>query len=875
MRAFLGWISRVVGSLVHGRSETHLDDELAFHLEMQTRKEMERGLPEDEARRVAARRLGGLDQTKDAYRDQRGLPWLDTLIPDLRYAWRTMRRDVGFALIALATLAIGIGATTTIFSLLRGVVLAPLPYPEPERLVRVYESNPGTPIFPVTPYSLVVYRHDNRTLAGIAGFTREDLQLAIDDRPERLRGLQISSNYFDVLGIRPAIGRTFTWSEERANAKVAIISHNVWRDRFHGDREVIGRQVRLSGTAVTIVGVMPPGFEHVGGTYRSFPQGQTVDVWWPLPLDQAFGDRYSHYVNAVARLKPGVTAQQAMSDLSAIRTRITPTGDADWTARLIPLLEDVVGPSTEGIRLLMAAAGLVLLITCANVSSLLLARGTARRRERAVRFALGAARGRLVRQSLTESLALTIPGSLGGAAVAIAGVAVLRVILPQDFPRLHNIHIDWMVLAFSIVVACVSAAVFGLLPAWHEATDDVRPALHEESGRSSAGRSTTRTRNLLVVGEIALASALLVTAGLLARSFVLLERADPGFQPSGVLTASVALPPARYADPAQRGQFFQALLADIRRLPGVAAAGAGTDLPWTGYDENGGFQVVGGDPNRDGSARYHAATPGYFEGLRVPVLDGRAIDDRDLRDGAKVLVVNRALIAAYLPGESAIGRVADVWGEKRTIIGVVGDIKDTPSDAKAQPAFWFPYSQVSFPTMSLVIRTGADPSSLVGAVRQVLRARDPELALAQIETLDNIARAANGQRRFLLAIIALFTAAALVLALVGAYGVLTWTVRQRRRELGIRVALGADRKHVLSHVVGQGLRLGVFGLTAGFLIALAAGRILQTMLYGVSPRDAFTFGVAGAAMLVLSAGAALGPAWLASRTNPVEVLRLE
>lgn len=875
MRPFLGWVSRVAGSFVHGRSDKHLDDELAFHLEMQTRKEMQRGLPEDEARRVAARRLGGLDQTKDAYRDQRGLPWLDTLIPDLRYAWRTMRRDVGFAMIALATLAIGIGATTTIFSLLRGVVLAPLPYPEPERLVRVYESNPGTPIFPVTPYSLVVYRHDNRTLAGIAGFTREDLQLAIDDRPERLRGLQISSNYFDVLGIRPAIGRTFTWSEERANANVAIISHNVWRDRFHGDRDVIGRQVRLSGTAVTVVGVMPPGFEHVGGTYRSFPQGQTVDVWWPLPLDQAFGDRYSHYVNAVARLKPGVTTQQAMSDLSAIRMRIKATGDADWTARLIPLLEDVVGPSTEAIRLLMAAAGLVLLITCANVSSLLLARSSARRRERAVRFALGAARGRLVRQSLTESLALTIPGGLGGAALAIAGVAVLRAILPQDFPRLHNVHIDWMVLVFSIVVACVSAAIFGLLPAWHEATDDVRPALHEASGRSSAGRNTTRTRNLLVVGEIALASALLVTAGLLARSFVTLQRADPGFQPSGVLTAAVALPPARYRDPAQRAQFFQALLADVRRLPGVTAAGASTDLPWTGYDENADFQLVGQDPSQAGSARFHGATPGYFEGLRVPVLAGRSIDERDTRDSAKVLLVNRALVAAYLPGQPVVGRVTDTWGEKRTIIGIVGDIKDTPSDVKAQPAYWFPYSQIPFPTMSLVIRTDADPSGLAGAVRQVLRARDPELALAQVETLDNIARAANGQRRFLLAIIALFTAAALVLALVGAYGVLTWTVRQRRRELGIRVALGADRKHVLSHVVGQGLRLGTFGLTAGFLIALAAGRILQTMLYGVSPRDAFTFGVAGAAMLVLSAGAALGPAWLASRTNPVEVLRLE
>jgi len=875
MRAVFAWISRVAGSFVNSRSERQLDDELTFHLEMQTRKEIERGLSLEDARKAASQRLGGVDQTKDAYRDQRGLPWLDTLIPDLRYAWRIMRRDVGFSVVALGTLAIGIGATTTIFSLLQGVLLAPLPYPEPERLIRVYESTPGTPTFPVTPYSLLVYRHDNRTLAGIAGFTREDVQLVIDDRPERLRGLLVSSNYFDVLGVRPAIGRIFTWTEERADAGVAIISHSVWRDRFHSDRDIVGRRVRFSGTPFTIVGVMPPGFEHVGGTYRSFPQGQTVDVWWPLALDQAFGERYSHYVNAVARLKAGVTAQQASSDLSAIRARIKPPGDSDWTARPIPLLQDVVGPSAEGIRLLMMAAGLVLLITCANLSSLLLSRASARRRERAVRFALGAGRGRLVRQSLTESLALTFPGGIAGAGLGIAGVTVLRLILPQDFPRLHNVRIDWLVLAFSIAVACVSAAVFGVLPAWHEATDDARPALHDAGGRSSAGRRTTRTRNLLVVGEIAVASALLVVAGLLARSFVTLQRADAGFQPSSVLTASVALPRVRYSDASLRARFFESLLADVRRLPGVTAAGAGTDLPWTGYDENADFQVVGHTARNDGSARFHAATPGYFEGLRVPLVGGRLLDARDRPDSTKVLVVNRALVTKYFPGEGAVGRLADVWGEKRTIVGVVGNVKDSPSDAAAQPAYWFPHSQVTFPTMSLVIRTTGDPAGLAGLVRRVLHARDPALALAQIETLDNIARAANGQRRFLLAIIALFTGAALVLAVVGAYGVLTWTVRQRRRELGIRVALGAERRHVLSLVIGQGLRLGLFGLGAGLIVALASGRILQTLLYGVSPRDSFTFAVAGLAMLVLSGAAALAPAWLATRTNPVEVLRLE
>ncbi len=874
MRALLSWLSRLVGSFDRVRSERRLHDELAFHIEMQTQKELARGLSPPEARQAAERRMGDLERTKDAYRDQRGLPWLDTLGPDLRYAWRTLRRDPGFAAVALGTLALGIGATTTIFSLLRGVVLAPLPYPEPECLVRVYESNPSTPIFPVTPYSLVVYRHESRTLAGIAGFSREDLQLAIDDRPERLRGLQVSSNYFDVLGVRPAIGRAFKWAEERRNANVAIISDAVWRNRFNAERAILGRQVRLSGTPFTIVGVMPAGFEHVGGTYRSFPQGQTVDVWWPVALDDAIGERYSHYVNAIARLKPGITPHQAGEELSAIAARIRAPNDSVWQARPIPLLRDVVGPSAEGIRLLMMAAGLVLLITCANVSSLLLSRATARRRERAVRFALGAGRGRLARQSLTESLALTLPGGMAGAALAVAGVTVLRMLLPQDFPRLHNVRVDWMVLSFSVAIACVSAAIFGLLPAWHEATDEIAPAMHDASARSGASRRTTRMRNLLVVGEIALASALLVAAGLLARSFVTLQRADAGFEPSNALTASISLPQVRYTDPDMNVRFFQSLLSAVRHLPGVVAAGAATDLPWTGYDENGGFSVVG-RTDRDGSARYHAATPGYFEALRVPLVDGRLYDERDQKDAAKVVVVNRALATKFFPGEQVIGRLADVWGEQRTIVGVVGDIKDAPSDVAAIPAFWFPHPQVTFPTMSLVIRTSTDPAGIVGPVKQLLRSQDPELALAQIETLSTIASAANGQRRFLLAIIALFTGAAILLAVVGAYGVLTWTVRQRRRELGIRVALGAERKHVLSLVVGQGLRLGLIGLVAGLVIALGSGRILQSLLYGVSPRDLLTFVTAGAAMLALSAVAALGPAWLATRTNPVDVLRLE
>ena len=755
-------------------------------------------------------------------------------------------------------------------------MLAPLPYPAADRLVRVYESIPQLPTFPVTKESLLLYRHDARTIEGIAGFTREDLQLSLDDRPERMRGVQVSSNYFTVLGAIPARGRAFTWNEERTDADVVVISDAVWRDRLHSDPSIVGRPLRLSGRLFTVIGVMPARFEHVGGSYRSFPQGETVDVWWPLGLENASKERGSHYINAVARLKPNVSAIQAQEELSALSARNSAGSDGTvWAVRTVPLLQDVVGTASDGIRLLMATAALVMLITCANVSSLLLARATSRRRERAVRFALGAGRGRLARQALTEAFVLAVPGTLAGTLVAVGGVGFLRAVLPLDFPRLHNIHIDWTVLAFSAVVASVSAALFGLLPAWHEATDDARPALHDSGIRVGASRRTTRLRNTLVIGEIALASALLITAGLLTRSFVKLRQAEAGFRPSGALTATISLPPSRYPTPKDSVRFLNAFSAGLKTLPGVTAAGIGSDLPWTGYDENTGFELIGRKTPDDASMRYHSAAPGYFEALGIPLLDGRSIEDRDTADSASVIVVNRAFQTTYLPHESAVGRQIALWGSKPTIVGVVGDVKDTPADRAAIPAFWWPVTQNPFPTMSLVVRTGGDPAALGAEVRGLLHGLDPELPLADVLTLDDIALAANGQRRFLLAMIGLFSAAAILLAMVGAYGVLTWTVQQRSREMGIRVALGAQRSQVLSLVVGQGLWLGVGGLISGLLVALAAGSVLQRLLYGVSPRDLSTFVTVALVMLVLSAVAAFGPAWAATRANPVEALRAD
>jgi predicted permease len=869
------WMSRVRASLRVPGHDRDLRRELEFHLEMQAESEMRRGIPPTAAERAARLRLGGLDAIQEAYRDQRGLPTLDTLLQDVRQAARSLRRDIRFAGVALLTLALGIGATTTIFSLMRGVLLEPLPYPEPERLVRVYESNPRFSLFPVGPHGLLAYRHENRTLTGIAGYVREDLQLSVDSRPERLRALRVSTTYFDVLGARPMVGRTFTWAEEREDSNVAILSDAVWRRRFNADPAVVGSAVRLSGKLFTIVGVMPPGFQHIGGSYRTTPHGETVDAWWPLALDRASERKGWHYINAVARLKPDVTPSRARDELAAVSARIH-TSEDPWDIRVVSLLDDVVGRSGDAIVLLMTAVGLVMLIACANVASLMLARATARRRERAVRWALGATRARLVRQAITEAIVLAAPGAVGGAIVAIAGVHLLVSVLPQDFPRLHNVRVDPLVLAFAAGLAGLSVVLFGLLPAWHEATDAAHPMLHEGGTRTSAGSRTMRWRSVLVVSEIALASMLLVGAGLLARSFINLQSAPPGFKTAGIVSAVVSLPEARYPKGEDSERFFRNLLSEVRRLPGVASAGLGTDLPWTGYDENLGFEIIGRPTPEEPSARFHVAAPGYFETLGIRLEAGRLFSDRDAADAPKVLIVNAALAARYFPGETALNHVLDVFGAKRTIVGVVGDVKDSPTEPATVPALWWPHGQMPFTGMTLVARAGVgDPMGLLGDIRRAVQRLDPDLPLADVHTLDDIAAAANAQRRFVLVLTALFAAAALLLAAVGAYGVLAWTVRQRTRELGIRVALGADRRSVLLLVLGQGLRLAVLGLTIGCVAAVASGGLLRALLFGVSPRDAGTFAAAALTMLLISALAAFFPALSATRASPVEALRLE
>lgn len=849
----------------------------------------------------------------------------------LRDARRLLMRDRGLTAVVLLTLTLGIGANTIVFSLLHGVLLSPLPYPEPDRLVRIFETHPEFPSFPMSPGNFLEFRRDTRAFERIAVFTRADLQLSgdgasdsasSDTRPERLAAMQVSAEYFQTLGITPARGRAFHDDDMQPGHRVIILSDRLWRRRFNADPAIIGRPLRLNAESWTVIGILPPGFQHVGGSYRSLPHGDTVDAWTPTWFDPKEPMRNAHFMNAVGRLKPGVTLTEASRDLNRVAAQSEqryPRSNAKWRTRLTPLREDIVGSADALLMMLVAAAAAVLLIGCANVASLLLARAIVRRREMAVRLALGANARSLIGQVLSESLLLAAIGGALGFAVAIAGTRMLTGLMPDDFPRLHMIHLDWRVLMFSGVLACATALIFGVIPALHSASPDVQGLMRDGSRGASAGRHTSRLRHGLVVAEVAIASALLIAAGLLTRSFITLIQLDPGFRAERVLTFTLALPPVTYPKPADGAAMFVRVIDRLSALPGVQLAGATTALPWTGWDENTGFGIIGdrraGERSVTGSdphARFNAVTPDYFRAVGIPLLRGRFFDARDVADpvvdagragasastapatGAagragdaaaaavivakvpKTVLINNALARTYFADEDPVGRMLDLWGAERQIVGVVGDVKDSPAALAAEPAVYFPHAQQTFRAMTVAVKTtAADPLTLVSSAREVVRSLDPEMPLAEIRALDDVSRAAHAERRFLLTLVSVFGALALVLSAIGAYGVISYSAAQRGREFGVRLALGAGRPQILRLVLTQGLRLTLTGLALGLLLALLLGRVMRTLLYGISPTDLPTFAIVTVVTLIIALAASLLPAHRASRADPIRALRTD
>jgi len=871
------------------RVERELDRELTFHLDQEAEVYRQAGMSPAEARHAAERRLGGIAQIREECRDMRRTSYIENFARDAHYAVRTLGRNPGFAAAIVLTLALSIGANSAIFSVIDGVLLRPLPYPKADRIVRIFFRSKSFAKFPVNPFDLRDMRARNQAFGCLAGMTRADRQLSGAGEPQRLSSFAVTAGYFRVLGIAPALGREFNTQDELpGNGNVVILSDRLWRTRFTADPNIVGRKITLDAAPFTVAGVMPPNLQHPGNDYHSVADGDTVDVWTPFTYQGDASFRGSHYMEAIARLKDGVAMGRAQADLDAMLEQLAlehPDSTKGWRAWTVPLYDETVGSSRRLLLVLLGAAGLVLLIACSNAANLLLARATSRQREIAVRAALGAGRSRLVRQMLAESLLISLLGGGLGAAFAFGGVRALQALLPAGFPRASSIHVDAVMFTFTLAIALGTGMLFGLAPALQAARADLQQSLREGGRGSTAGARQQWLRSALVIGEVALACMLLTGAGLMLRSFVNLMRTDPGFRGERVLTAAVSLPQATYPKRAVMWPFYNRLGQLLNDIPGVRVAGMGSDLPWTGYDENfGGFAIEGRQPppNAEFHARYHVADANYFQALGVPLLRGRFFDAHDTSGSRAVMVINRTMARAYWGTDDAAGgRVAFVDNPKDedwvTVVGVVGDIKDHPSSASAAPAMWWPVQQMpfGFSNMSLVVRAVGDPARLSGQIRAAVHHMDPNLAVADVRLMNEVAGASFSSPRFALFLAALFATLAGTLAAIGIYGVISYSVGQRTHEFGLRVALGAKPWDVLRHVMEQGVRLAAAGIVIGLGSALLLGRVLSALLYGVSAADPVTFTSVALAAIAVAALSCYIPARRATGADPMTALRSE
>jgi predicted permease len=865
--------------------EQELDRELRFHFDQQVEENLAKGMTAGEAVAAARREFGGLAQIQEECRDMRRTNLVESMGNDLRYAVRTLGRTPGFTVVIVLTLALAIGANSAIFSVIQGVLLRPLPYAQPDRMVRIFFNSDTYAKFPLNPWDLRDFRARNRTFDSVAGIVRADVQLSGAGEPVMLHVFRVTGGYFRVLGSTPSRGREFTTADEiPAQGRVAILSDRLWRERFAADPGMVGRTIRLNAQPYTVVGVMPAGLQHPGNDYHAVADGDTVDLWLPFAYEGDPSRRGSHFMEGIGSLKPGVSPEQANAELSALLSQMANehTGHG-WRVFLVPLYRELVGRTQRMLLVLLSAVGLLLLIACVNAANLLLARSSARVREIAVRSALGAARGRIVRQMVTESLAIALAAGALGMMFAVGGVRALVACLPAGFPRAGEIRLDSAVFGFTLLVAVLTGLLFGLVPALTASRTDLQQSLRE-GGRGAGGSGRQlRLRNFLVVGETGLACVLLIAAGLMLHSFVNLLKADAGFRAQQVLTASLSLPFEHYRSDAQMRQFQEQVIAGLQSIPGVQSAGLGTDLPWTGYDENAGGFTVEGRPkefNDKTSARYHAASPDYFRAMGIPLVRGRFFSGHDDKDALHAIVVNEAMATRFWPSEDAVGKRISFEDKPKEkdwlrIVGVVGDVKDRPDSSGAQPAFWWPLAQVPFRDVSVAVRSNSDPAQIANQLRLVVRRLDPELAIADLLPMNQIANVAVARQRFTLFLVGLFAVLALVLATIGIYGVISYAVNQRMGEFGLRMALGARPWDLVRMILGQGMTLAVTGLAVGLAFAAGLTRLLGSLLYGVGGRDPVTF--AGVALVAVGATALACylPARRAADADPMRSLRSE
>jgi putative ABC transport system permease protein len=797
---------------------------------------------------------------------------------DLRYALRTLARNPGFACVSILALALGVGANSAIFTVVQSVLLRPLPFRRSDELVVVRERNlkAGFPQFSLSPGNYVDYRDHNHTLSGFAAISRLGVNLSGGAEPERLRGARVTNEFFNVLGVQPVVGRAFTVQEGQFGApKVVILSDGLWQRRFGGAKDVLGRQLKMNEELYTVVGVMPPDF--------SFPA--RAEIWTPLALNaQNWQQRGGHYLSGVARLKPGTSLAAAEADLNSIAARADkayPDSNSGWDTTSMGLQESMVGKIRPLVMTLMAAVGFVLLIACVNLANLLLSRSAARRREIGIRNALGAGRGRLIRQLLTESVLLSGLGAAFGLLLAWAGARLLVNLNPNILPRAKEISLDASVVLFTIAIAGLTGILFGLAPAIHMAKTDLAAAFREGGRGNSIGFRRNALRSVLVVGEVALALVLLCGAGLLMRSFYHLQSMDPGFDPHDVLTFRTNLPGAKYKTDEQQEAFYTRALERIRALPGVTVAGAAQIFPLSGDDYILSFVQVGKPPVAVGnqpSAAFYAATPGYFGALRIPIKAGRDFTPRDNASAQPVAIISESMARQFYANENPLGQRLQIGGgsdKPAEIVGIAGDVRDTELESKGRAAMYRPAAQTPFGSMYFAVRTERDPAAAIAGVRAAIREMDAELPLDAVGTVDALVETSLSQRRFAMLLMGIFAGLALVLAMVGIYGVMAYSVTQATQEIGIRMALGAGRGDVVRMVLGYGALLMSAGIVAGVAASLGAGRLLASQLFEVKSYDPVTYALVGSVLIATALAACLIPAFRAMRVDPVIALRNE
>jgi len=871
--------------------ENEIIEELAQHLDDHYKEAIARGCSPSEAQTSALSELTGSELLKrELARIERHYPsnpvvlgqgrknMIEDVWQDLRYGARSLRKNPSFTLIALVTLALGIGANTAIFSVVNAVLLKPLPYPDPQKLAMVYSTTPqaGNGKVPLCDADFVDWKNQNQIFENVAAFTSTRFSYSGGESPERLGGAWVTADFFSTIGVQPAMGRGFLAGEDDMNNPyLVVVSDGFWKRNLGASRDILEKQITLNARPFTIVGVMPPGF--------SFPEKDT-ELWAADGLNTT--RRGPYYLWGLGRLKPNATIEQAKTEMDVIAHRVQEQihrPSSDWTWSSILLSERIVGDVRPALLVLLAAVVFVLLIACANIANLLLARATGREREISIRVALGASRGRLVRQLLTESLLLAGLGAAAGLPIAYFGVRLLIAVSPPDFPRLQEIGIDGRVLGMTMLIAVACGFVFGLVPSLQSSRLNLSQAL-KEGARGTDGSGRRRVRSALVVAEIAFSLVLLVGAGLMVKSFVKLQNVSPGFNPDRILTLHLTLPRARYDTNAKINTYNDQLIERINSVRGVEAAGLSISIPPNNLEISDSFSIEG-RPTPAGATEDFVpilmVSPEYFTALGVPILRGRGFAATDKEGAPPVVIINQTLADRYFSGEDPVGHRLKVGGVDRPknvwmeIVGVVSDVTYTGLDGRPSSAYYVPLAQNAWGAAYLVIRSSVSPTTLTAAIREQIWELDKDIPIANLATMDQLLSESVAQPRFRTVLVGIFAGLALVLASVGIYGVISYSVTQRIHEIGIRMALGAQTRNVSALVVREGLTLAIVGVAVGLGVSLVLTRLIETLLFEVSTTDRAVFAGVSMLLIVIAVLACWVPAVRAARIDPIAALRQE